>query len=82
MHLRIPSAYLGRILTPSQKEALSTTFKCVFCNNENSVTISIDKKNNISTLTCRSCGQNFQSKSQMMSMPFSLPHHHQSFSMY
>ncbi|KAK5133189.1 hypothetical protein LTR08_008125 [Meristemomyces frigidus] len=50
---------------PKKREPLSTSFKCVFCNNENSVTVSLDKKNGIGTLSCRGCGQNFQSKSMM-----------------
>lgn len=49
----------------TQREPLATSFKCVFCNNETSVTVQLDKKNHIGTLNCRQCGQSFQSKSGM-----------------
>nr|POE56722.1 transcription elongation factor 1 [Quercus suber] len=43
-----------------QREGLATSFKCVFCNNENSVSVKIDKKSAIGTLSCRQCGQQYQ----------------------
>lgn len=47
-------------LTPQQRETLSTTFQCLFCNHENSVSVKIDKKASTGELTCKVCGQTFQ----------------------
>ena len=43
-----------------QREPLATTFKCVFCNNDASVTVRIDKKAGIGSLNCKQCLQNYQ----------------------
>jgi transcription elongation factor Elf1 len=48
-----------------QREPLATRFKCVFCSNETSVGVQIDRKNSIGSLSCNTCGQSFQSKSSM-----------------
>lgn len=50
------------MLTPplAKREALPTSFRCLFCSNETSVTVKIDKKAGIGNLTCKSCGQQFQ----------------------
>ncbi|WPH00726.1 Hypothetical protein R9X50_00355600 [Acrodontium crateriforme] len=42
------------------REGLATSFKCVFCNNETSVTTKIDKKSSLASLSCRDCGQTYQ----------------------
>ncbi|KAI5249773.1 hypothetical protein E4T47_00988 [Aureobasidium subglaciale] len=34
--------------------------KCLFCNHENSVSVKIDKKASTGELTCKVCGQTFQ----------------------
>jgi transposase-like protein len=47
-------------LTLQQRELLSTTFQCLFCNHENSVSVKIDKKASTGELTCKVCGQTFQ----------------------
>lgn len=44
----------------SQKEALSTTFQCLFCNHENSILVKLDKKAAIGHLSCKVCGVSFQ----------------------
>ncbi|KAH9827304.1 Transcription elongation factor [Teratosphaeria destructans] len=49
----------------ANREPLATRFKCVFCSNENSVGVQIDKKNRIASLLCNTCGQSFQCKSSM-----------------
>lgn len=46
--------------TYSQRDALATSFRCVFCNHETSVSVKIDKKAGVGNLTCKSCGQSFQ----------------------
>ncbi len=43
-----------------QKEALSTTFPCLFCNHDKSVSVKLDKKAGTGELSCKVCGQQFQ----------------------
>lgn len=43
-----------------QKEPLPTTFPCLFCNHENSVLVKLDKKAGTGELSCKVCGQQFQ----------------------
>jgi transcription elongation factor Elf1 len=45
---------------PKKREPLATTFRCVFCNHETSVSVKIDKKAGVGNLSCKSCGQSFQ----------------------
>ncbi|KAF2484696.1 hypothetical protein BDY17DRAFT_264852 [Neohortaea acidophila] len=45
---------------PRKREPLATSFRCNFCNNENSVSVSIDKKAGVGNLSCKQCGQTFQ----------------------
>lgn len=47
-------------LTLIQKDPLPTTFACLFCNHENSVSVKLDKKAGVGQLDCRVCGQKFQ----------------------
>lgn len=46
--------------TVEQKEKLSTTFQCLFCNHENSVVVHLEKKSSVGNLHCKVCGQDFQ----------------------
>lgn len=46
---------------PKKREPLSTTFNCLFCNHEQSVTCKLDKKAGIGSLSCKICGQGYQS---------------------
>lgn len=43
-------------------QTLDTSFNCLFCNHEKSITCILDKKNNIGSLSCKICGQNFQTR--------------------
>jgi transcription elongation factor Elf1 len=43
-----------------KNEPLATTFACLFCNHEKSVTIKLDKKAGVGQLSCKVCGQSFQ----------------------
>ena len=43
-----------------QKEPLPTNFPCLFCNHEKSVSVKLDKKAGIGELSCKVCGQQFQ----------------------
>jgi transcription elongation factor Elf1 len=43
-----------------KKEALPTVFQCLFCNHEKSVTVKLDRKQGIGSLSCKVCGQTHQ----------------------
>lgn len=45
---------------PKKKEPLPTTFACLFCNHEASVTVKMDRKAGTGELSCKVCGQKFQ----------------------
>ncbi|PHH70034.1 hypothetical protein CDD83_5534 [Cordyceps sp. RAO-2017] len=45
---------------PKKVDPLPTTFTCLFCNHEKSVTVKLDRKAGIGQLDCRVCGQTFQ----------------------
>ncbi|KAF4974008.1 hypothetical protein FZEAL_9052 [Fusarium zealandicum] len=45
---------------PKKREPLPTTFACLFCNHESSVSVKLDKKAGVGQLDCRVCGQKFQ----------------------
>jgi transcription elongation factor Elf1 len=50
-------------LTPfvyKKNTTLATNFACLFCNHENSVNVKIDRKAGAAILTCKTCGQTFQ----------------------
>ncbi|KAF8538205.1 hypothetical protein BDD12DRAFT_843475 [Trichophaea hybrida] len=52
---------------PKKREPLSTTFNCLFCNHEDSVTCKLDKKGGVGSLSCKICGQQFQSSINYLS---------------
>ncbi|OQO04737.1 hypothetical protein B0A48_09660 [Cryoendolithus antarcticus] len=54
---------------PKKREPLATTFKCVFCNSENSVSTKIDKKAGVASLTCKNCVANYQMSSTYLTQP-------------
>ncbi|KAJ4353799.1 uncharacterized protein N0V89_005529 [Didymosphaeria variabile] len=54
---------------PKKKEKLPTTFQCLFCNHENSVSVSIEKKSGVGNLQCKVCGQTFQTNTNYLSAP-------------
>jgi len=45
---------------PRRVDPLPTTFTCLFCNHEKSVTVKLDRKAGVGQLDCRVCGQKFQ----------------------
>ena len=49
-----------------QKEPLPTNFPCLFCNHEKSVSVKIDKKAGVGELSCKVCGQQFQTNVNCM----------------
>ncbi|CCF60120.1 hypothetical protein KAFR_0J00520 [Kazachstania africana CBS 2517] len=50
-------------------QKLDTKFNCLFCNHEKSISCTLDKKNNIGALTCKICGQSFQTRINSLSQP-------------
>ncbi|KAF2868389.1 transcription elongation factor Elf1 like-domain-containing protein [Massariosphaeria phaeospora] len=54
---------------PKKKEKLPTIFQCLFCNHENSVSVSIEKKSGVGNLHCKVCGQTFQTSINYLSAP-------------
>ncbi|KAF2142913.1 uncharacterized protein K452DRAFT_248519 [Aplosporella prunicola CBS 121167] len=47
---------------PKKSDPLPTTFQCLFCNHENAVSVKMEKKIGIATLSCKVCSQSFQAK--------------------
>ncbi|CDM28083.1 hypothetical protein DTO013E5_3991 [Penicillium roqueforti] len=54
---------------PKKREPLATTFSCLFCNHENSVVVKLDKKLGLGDLSCKVCGQKFQTGINYLSAP-------------
>ncbi|KAJ5144131.1 uncharacterized protein N7515_002918 [Penicillium bovifimosum] len=54
---------------PKKREPLPTTFSCLFCNHENSVVVKLDKKLGLGDLSCKVCGQKFQTGINYLSAP-------------
>ncbi|KAG0130067.1 transcription elongation factor Elf1 like-domain-containing protein [Tuber indicum] len=52
-----------------RKEPLATTFKCIFCNNQDTVACVLDKTTGIGSLSCRACGQRFKMSINYLSAP-------------
>ncbi|CAE6517023.1 unnamed protein product [Rhizoctonia solani] len=51
------------------KPTLDTTFNCLFCHHEKSVTCKIDKKEGLGYLSCKICAQHYQCKIHHLSEP-------------
>ncbi|KAL8678005.1 MAG: hypothetical protein Q9186_005604 [Xanthomendoza sp. 1 TL-2023] len=43
-----------------KKDPLPSTFPCLFCNHESSVSTKLDRKAGTGELSCKACGQQFQ----------------------
>ncbi|KAJ5363247.1 hypothetical protein N7541_004091 [Penicillium brevicompactum] len=54
---------------PKKREPLATTFSCLFCNHENSVIVKLDKKLGLGDLSCKVCGQKYQTGINYLSAP-------------
>jgi len=52
-----------------KQSGLATQFECLFCNHENSVTVKLEKKLGLGFLTCKVCGQTFQSTMNHLTQP-------------
>jgi transcription elongation factor Elf1 len=46
-----------------------TTFTCLFCHHEKSVTVRMDRKEGVANLVCRVCDQRYQSKVNRKRLP-------------
>lgn len=47
-----------------------TTFTCIFCHHDKSVTVRVDRKEGVAQLICKVCDQRFQSKVNRTSVIF------------
>ncbi|KAK6075323.1 hypothetical protein SCUP234_07769 [Seiridium cupressi] len=57
---------------PKKRTPLATTFTCLFCNHEKSVTVKVDKKAGVGTLSCGVCAQSFQCGANYLSAPIDI----------
>lgn len=57
---------------PKKREPLATTFTCLFCNHEKSITVKVDKKAGVGTLNCSVCAQSFQCGANYLSAPIDI----------
>lgn len=48
---------------------LDSSFNCLFCNHNNSITCNLDKKILVGSLRCKICGTKFQTKINVLSQP-------------
>ncbi|THH16359.1 hypothetical protein EW146_g4277 [Bondarzewia mesenterica] len=55
-----------------KKDPLDTTFTCLFCHHDNSVTVKIDRKEGVAQLMCRICDQKYQSKVNHLTEPIDI----------
>ncbi|KAF9264664.1 Elf1-domain-containing protein [Marasmius fiardii PR-910] len=55
-----------------QKIPLDTTFTCLFCHHDKSVTVRIDRKEGIGHLVCRTCDQRYQGKVNHLTEPIDI----------
>jgi len=52
-----------------RKEPLETSFTCLFCHHDKSVTVKIVRKEGYALLSCKVCGQSYQSKINHLTEP-------------
>ncbi|KAI9510899.1 Elf1-domain-containing protein [Russula earlei] len=55
-----------------KREPLETTFTCLFCHHDNSVTVKLDRKEGLAQLLCKICSQSFQSKVNHLTEPIDI----------
>ncbi|KIM49097.1 hypothetical protein M413DRAFT_438259 [Hebeloma cylindrosporum] len=55
-----------------QKVPLETTFTCLFCHHDKSVTVRLDRKEGMAQLVCRVCDQRYQSKVNHLTEPIDI----------
>ncbi|TFK54863.1 Elf1-domain-containing protein [Heliocybe sulcata] len=57
---------------PRKREPLDSTFTCLFCHHDKSVTVRMDRKEGIAQLVCRVCDQRYQSKVNHLTEPIDI----------
>ncbi|KAN0077274.1 Transcription elongation factor Elf1 like domain containing protein, partial [Tylopilus felleus] len=55
-----------------RKQPLDTTFTCLFCHHDKSVTVRLDRKEGVAQLVCRVCDQRYQSKVNHLTEPIDI----------
>ncbi|KAI5899475.1 hypothetical protein GGG16DRAFT_46821 [Schizophyllum commune] len=55
-----------------RKQPLDTTFTCLFCHHDNSVTVRMDKKDGVAYLSCKVCDQRYQGKVNHLTEPIDI----------
>ncbi|KAA1471144.1 Elf1-domain-containing protein [Dentipellis sp. KUC8613] len=55
-----------------KKDPLDTTFTCLFCHHDNSVSVKVDRKEGIAQLVCKICDQRYQSKVNHLTEPIDI----------
>ncbi|KAF8522283.1 hypothetical protein BU17DRAFT_45011 [Hysterangium stoloniferum] len=58
--------------TARKKEPLETSFTCLYCHHEKSVTVKLDRKEGVAYLNCKICSQNYQSKVNHLTEPIDI----------
>ncbi|KAI0928538.1 hypothetical protein AcW1_005751 [Taiwanofungus camphoratus] len=51
---------------------IETTFTCLFCHHDKSVTVRLDRKEGIAQLFCKVCDQRYQSKVNHLTEPIDI----------
>lgn len=51
------------------KQKLDVTFRCLFCNHERLVICTLDRRYGVGDLSCKICGQTFQTGINSLSQP-------------
>lgn len=52
-----------------KKQVLETAFTCLFCHHDKSVSVKLNRKESLGYLSCRVCGQSYQSTITPLSEP-------------
>ncbi|KIY43412.1 Elf1-domain-containing protein [Fistulina hepatica ATCC 64428] len=52
-----------------RKTPLETTFTCLFCHHDDSVTVRMDRKEGVAHLACKICDQRYQGKVHHLTEP-------------
>ncbi|KAI0709345.1 hypothetical protein C8Q76DRAFT_743071 [Earliella scabrosa] len=57
---------------PRRKELLETSFTCLFCHHDKSVSVRINRKEGVAQLLCKVCDQRYQSKANHLTEPIDI----------
>ncbi|KAJ1807320.1 hypothetical protein LPJ75_004830 [Coemansia sp. RSA 2598] len=59
----------SRKVVKKERPKLDTTFACLFCNHENTISVSMDKDRRVGNLKCRICSASYQAAINHLSEP-------------